>query len=112
MEPRRAEMGGNRGAEFQRRTQKHFLQRSSVRVVVARLARRVVIQNRLIFFSGVIVFRGKYFSVTGGLPVYIFFLFQQDAEGVALARFGIKIQIVTKDFRIAHSLFRRLSVTL
>src|SRR5712664_1139440 len=97
MEPRRAKMGGNRCSEFQRRTQKHFLQRSSVRVVVPRLPRRVVIQNRLIFFSGVVVFRGKYFSVTGGLPVYIFFLFQQDAKGVAFARVGVEIQIVAED---------------
>src|ERR1700682_5099771 len=109
MKARAAEMRSHRRAKFQRRAQEHFLQRFSLRGVIPRPSKLIVKKQRLIFFSAVVVFGGKDFSIPRELPSRIFFLLQKHAEGVALARIGVKIQIVTKNLREMHRELRRFS---
>src|ERR1700730_11856205 len=49
MKSRLAERRGHRSSEFQRRAQKHFLQRFSIRGVVSRPAIEIMKKQRLIF---------------------------------------------------------------
>src|ERR1700732_3457446 len=97
MKTRAAEMRSHRRAKFQRRAQKHFLQRFSLRGVIPRPSKLIVKKQRLIFFSAVVVFRGKDFSVARELPSRLFLFLRQHAERIAFARIGVKIEVVAKN---------------
>src|SRR5262249_55174169 len=99
MESRFVEVRSYWRAEFERRTQKCFLQRLSVGSVISRLPCRVVKQQRLILPSAVVVFGRKNLSVRGSLPVRILSLFEHDSECVTLARIGVKIKVVSENLR-------------
>src|SRR5713226_1558967 len=92
-----AEMRSHRRAKFQRRPQKRLLQGFSVRRIVSRAPGRIVEEQRLVFLPGIIVFRRKYLSVPGGLSVRIPLLLHYDSKRVALARVGVKIQVIAEN---------------
>src|SRR5260370_17015373 len=95
MKARAAEMRSDRRGKFQRRAQKHFLQRFSFRGVIAGPPELIVKKQRLIFLPAVVVFRGKDFSVARELPSRIFLFLEHHAKRIALARLGSEIAIVT-----------------
>src|SRR6266852_5764455 len=106
MKARAAEMRSDRRGKFQRRAQENFLQRFAVRVVVSGPPELIVKEQRLIFLPAVVVFRDKDFSVPGELPFRIFRFLEHHAKRIALARIGIKIEIVTKNLCEVHREFR------
>src|SRR6266852_4546665 len=106
MKARAAEMRSDRRGKFQRRAQENFLQRFAVRVVVSGPPELIVKEQRLIFLPAVVVFRDKDFSVPGELPFRIFLFLEHHAKRIALARIGIKIEIVTKNLCEVHREFR------
>ena len=106
METRPAEMRRHRRTEFQRRSKKRFLQRLAVGRIISWPACGIVKEQRLILFPGIFVFRRQDFSVSRGLPVGVFFLFQHDSKRIAFARIGVEIQVVAEDLRHAHCQFR------
>ena len=99
-------MGCHRRAEFQRRSQKHLLQRLSVGGIVSRPSGRIVEEQCLVFLPRILIFRRENPSITSRLPIGIFFLFENDAKRIAFARVGIKIEIVAENLRQAHGQFR------
>ena len=112
METRLAEVRSHRRREFQRRSQKFFLQRFTVGRVVRRLPAGIVKQQRLVPLAAIVVLRGQDFSVRRRFAVGVFFLFQYHAKGVALARIGVKIQIVAEYLRQPHGQLRRFPALL
>src|ERR1700726_3778880 len=106
MKARVAEMRSHRRAKFQGRAQKHFLQRFSFRGVIPRPSELIVKKQRLIFSCAIVVFGGKDFSVSRELPSRVSLFLEQHAEGVALARVGVKIQVVAKNLREMHGQLR------
>src|SRR5229473_6735655 len=109
MKARAAEMRSDRRGKFQRRAQKYFLQRFSLRGVVAGPPELVMKKQRLIFFAAVVVFRREDFSVSGELPFRVFLFLQHHAEGIALPRIGVEIEIVAKNLREVHRELRGLA---
>src|SRR5229473_3140838 len=102
MKARAAEMRSDRRGKFQRRAQKHFLQRFSLRGVVAGPPELVMKKQRLIFSAAVVVFRGEDFSVSRELPFRIFLFLEHHMKDVTLARVGVEIQVIAKNLCQVH----------